>query len=82
MTTPVYGEWGGDPGHTGNKPMMSLQGGCTDAPTQAPMEGTNEGPARGLPESVSGPIDGWVKSLSNTGGAHDHTVDDARTKST
>lgn len=82
MTMPVYGSWGGDPGHTGAKPMMSLQGGCSEVHTQEPMEGTNTGPARGMPEATSGNIDGWVKSLANTGGAHDHTVDDARTKST
>lgn len=34
----VYGDWGGDPGHSGAKPQMHLQGGTGPVYMQAPSD--------------------------------------------
>lgn len=56
--------WGGDPGHSGNKPMMSLQGGMASPNTQAPItseamtggrvSGTAESPGVAPTETIVG----------------------------
>lgn len=75
----------GDPGHEGgSQPMRGLKGSCSGVHTQAP-DGpfTNSGSAVGSPSDTSGNITGWDTTvLADTGGAHNHTVDDARSKST
>lgn len=75
----------GDPGHEGgSKNMHGLKGSCSGsvvAPVRGPF--TNTGSAVGSPSDTSGDIAGWNNtSLADTGGAHNHTSDDARTKST
>lgn len=59
--------WGGDPGHSGAKPMMGLKGGMASAYMQAPMESDNTGPARGIPTATTGEIMGWDKSVIGSG---------------
>ncbi len=59
--------WGGDPGHSGAKPMMSLKGGITGAHTQMPMESDNTGPGRGVAEATSGNIAGWNTTVIGSG---------------
>lgn len=49
--------WGGDPGHSGTKPMMGLQGGMAAPNTQAPSDqSTNYMNARGQSDD---PWVGW-----------------------
>lgn len=57
--------WGGDPGHSGAKPMAHLQGGMAEAHTQAPMMGENSGPARGDAGATTGDIAGWNTTSLN-----------------
>jgi len=75
----------GDPGHEGgSKPMQGLKGGCSGVHTQQPdLQEANTGSAVGSPSDTSGDITGWNTTvLDSTGGAHSHTSDTARTKST
>jgi len=75
----------GDPGHEmGSKPMAHLKGSMGPVHTQQPdLQETNSGSAVGSPSDTSGDITGWnTTTLDSTGGAHSHTSDTARTKST
>lgn len=72
----------GDPGHEGgSKPMNGLKGGMSGVHTQAPDDQSrNYDNQRGQSPS---PWEGWEgTTLAKTGGAHDHTTDTARTKTT
>lgn len=75
----------GDPGHeAGSKPMMGLKGGSSGVHVQAPsLQESNTGSAVGSPSDTSGDITGWNTTvLANTGGAHNHTTDTARSSGT
>jgi len=75
----------GDPGHeAGSQPMRSMKGTCSGVNAQPVDQGfQNSGSAVGNPSDTSGNITGWDSTvLADTGGAHNHTVDDARSKST
>lgn len=75
----------GDPGHEmGSKPMAHLKGGMSGVHIQQPdLQMENTGSAVGNPSDTSGNITTWsATTLSSTGGAHQHTTDTARTKST
>jgi hypothetical protein len=74
--------WGGDPGHSGAKPMMHLQGGMAAPHTQTPM--TSEAMTGGrVGATDTAPIDtGWEAFLSSSGGDTPNRGTDARNKTT
>lgn len=64
MTEMSYGSWGGDPGHSGAKPMMHLQGGMASPHTQQPMTSENDMNRRGSNDS---PFKGWESTVIGSG---------------